>query len=467
MIKFNLKIGKMEEVKSDGRVEWNSEKKSGEIKIRYENGRKIFVAGFCKAELNINELQKISAKIGKKAKGEEIKNLALVSPETGRHPVMGFTEAIIQGLLLGEYEFKKYKSKKVDEVEQVEKVVEEVTIVVKTANELIKTKEEAEKAEIYCQAVFLARDLVNEPSSLTTPSYLAHLAEKLGKENGFQTEIFGEKEMEKMGMGCLLGVSKGSDEEAKFIKMEYSPLSGRSRTIVLVGKGVTFDTGGLSLKPSDGMETMKMDMAGAASILAVFSVLAKLKIKGHVIGLIPATENMPSGKAVKPGDILKSFSGKTVEVLNTDAEGRLILADALSYGLTLKPDIMIDLATLTGACMVALGEEIAGLFTKDEKLKTELLAAAGKSGEKIWPLPLEENYEELLKSNVADLKNVAGKKYGGAITAALFLQEFVGKTVWAHLDIAGPAWEEKGNELMPKGGTGFGVRTILNFLQKA
>lgn len=470
-MKFTVKIGKIEDVKSDGRVEWNKEKKLGEIKIRYEDGQKIFVVGLGpKEELSVGNLQKVAAKLGKRVKEEGFENLALVCPETGLNPAMGFIEAIIQGLLLGSYEFKKYKTEKVVKVEKVGQVEKglEITILVKNANELIKTKEAVVKAEIYSQAVFLARDLVNEPSSVTTPKYLANLAAKMAKDGGFTCKVYEEKEIEKMGMGLFLGVARGSDEPPRFIKLEYPIVSvggrGNDKTIVLIGKGVTFDTGGLSLKTSESMETMKMDMAGAAALLAIFSVLAKLKPKLQVIGLIPCTENMPSGKAIKPGDILKSFSGKTVEVLNTDAEGRLILADALSYGQTLKPDVMIDLATLTGACMVALGEDIAGLFTKDEKLKNDLLKGADSAGEKIWPLPLEESYKELLKSEVADLKNVAGKKYGGAITAALFLREFVGRTVWAHLDIAGPAWQEKGTDLIPKGGSGFGVRTILEYL---
>lgn len=459
-MKFNIKISKIENVKTDGRVEWNGEKKFGEIKIRYEDGQKILIVGTGRNQLNNGELQELAAKIGKKAKEEEIKNLAI--------PVLVSAEAIATGLILGQYEFRKYKSHETNESNLTN--LEEIILIVRNANEAVRVREEIDRAEILCEATVLARDLVNEPSSVTTPRYLANLAVKMAKTGAFICKVYDQKEIEKIGMGLFLGVAKGSDEPPRFLELRYSGRRTDSRLrgndVVLVGKGITFDTGGLSLKPQEGMETMKMDMAGAASVLAIFSVLAKLKIKTNVVGLIPLTENMPSGKAIKPGDILKSFSGKTVEVLNTDAEGRLILADALSYGLTFKPDLMIDLATLTGACMVALGENISGLFSSDQKVVTDLLEAGQKAGEKLWNMPLEKSYQELLKSNVADLKNVTGKKYGGAITAALFLKEFVGNAKWVHLDIAGPAWEEAGTELTPKGGTGFAVRTILNFLEK-
>lgn len=438
---------------------------------------KVFLLGLGKKEeLTPLKLRQLFAKLYKKIKEDGIISLAFERFHLEQGGTLTQIQAAVEGFLLGGYEFKKYKTQENKEKKEKEENKErEVTILVKSASELVSVRESVTRAEVYSQATIFARDLVNEPSSVTTPTYLADLAEKLAKKEKFSCKIFGKEELEKMGMGALLGVARGSDEPVKFIRIEYptslplrkssAGLRGTSRRVVLIGKGITFDTGGLSLKTHEGMETMKMDMAGAAAILGIFSVLEKLRPELHVIGLIPCTENMPSGKAIKPGDIVKTYNGKTVEVVDTDAEGRLILADALAYGMTLKPDLMIDLATLTGACIVALGEEIAGLFTQDERLKTNLLASSSEVGEKFWPMPLEKNYQELLKSEIADLKNVAGKKYGGAITAALFLQEFVNKTPWAHLDIAGPAWEEKGTELVPRGGSGFGVRTILNFLQ--
>jgi leucyl aminopeptidase len=265
-------------------------------------------------------------------------------------------------------------------------------------------------------------------------------------------------------MGGLLGIAKGSDEDPKFIRLAYKGTG--KKTIVLVGKGITFDSGGLSLKPDSGMETMKMDMAGAATVLGIFSALKTVKPAVNVVGLIAACENMPSGKAIKPGDVVTALNGKTIEIINTDAEGRVILADALSYASQFeKPDALIDLATLTGACMVALGEEIAGLFSNDKELAETLKTSAQKTGERVWEMPLVPEYRELIKGKVGDIKNSAGKKYGGAITAALFLENFVDPKIhWAHIDIAGPAFEEKGKPLTPYGGTGFGVRMLLDFI---
>jgi leucyl aminopeptidase len=415
--------------------------------------KKIFILGLGeKASLDPGKVQSLFAKVIKFAKEEGIKSLAFSDMAD-----LGFVEAAVEGMTLGAYKFSKYKSAPESEEEEPE-----VMILVKDARQLVTAKSQLEKGQIYSQATIFARDLVNEPASVTTPAYLASLAGDLAKKRGFSCRVYGQEELEKMGMGAFLGVAKGSDEPAKFIRLDWR--HGK-KVVVLVGKGITFDSGGLSLKKQEDMETMKMDMAGAAAILAIFSVIDKISPKVHLVGLIPATENMPSGKALKPGDIVKVFNGKTVEVVNTDAEGRLILADALSYGVSLKPEVLIDIATLTGACIVALGEEIAGLFCEDEKLANSLKKSACQVGEKFWPMPLEKGYQELLKSEIADIKNVSGKRYAGAITAALFLQEFVNKKPWVHLDIAGPAWQEKGVDLIARGGSGFGVRTILNFLE--
>lgn len=415
-----------------------------------------------KEEFNPYQIRKIFAAVSRRLKEEGIETLALTNL-----PDQDLIQAAVEGMLLGSYKFTKYKTE-----ETLASAEPEVTFFVKDARELVAAKESVTRGEIYSAATNLARDLVNEPASVTTPTYLANLAEKMAKTSGFSCKVYEKEELQKLGMGAFLGVARGSDEPPKFIKLEYKggPPShkasvGKTKKVVFIGKGITFDTGGLSLKRQEEMQDMKMDMAGAAAILAIFSVIDKLRPKVHLIGLLPATENMPSGKALKPGDIVKALSGKTIEVVNTDAEGRLILADALSFGTSLKPDLMIDLATLTGACRVALGEEIAGIFSTEEEFSQKLKEAAWEVGEKFWQMPLEIDYKELLKSEIADIKNITGKKYGGAITAALFLQEFVGITSWIHLDIAGPAWQEKGTDLIPRGGSGFAVRTILNFLQ--
>lgn len=320
--------------------------------------------------------------------------------------------------------------------------------------------------ELAASAVILARDLVNEPPSVTTPRYLADLAKDIAaKSKTVSCRVFDEKAMKKLGMGALLGIARGSSEPARFIELTYD--AHAKETVVIVGKGITFDTGGLSLKPSEHMETMKMDMAGAADILAVFSVITALKPKVNVVGLVAATENMPGGAAIKPGDVVRAMSGKTIEVINTDAEGRVILADAMAYaGKTIKkPKAIIDLATLTGACVVALGEEVAGYFANDAQLGRSVAVAAGKAGERIWELPLVESYAPMIESKVADVRNIAGTRYGGAITAALFIREFVPEGVpWVHMDIAGPAFAERDTPLTPVGGTGFGVLTLLQYL---
>lgn len=317
-----------------------------------------------------------------------------------------------------------------------------------------------------------ARDLVNHPASHQSPDSLASEARTIAKKSKgkISIEVLDRDMCHKLGMGAYLGVAQGSEKEPKFIILHYKPTSKSSaKTVCLIGKSIIFDTGGLSLKPAKSMETMKCDMAGGAAVLGIFQILAELDNTSlpEVYGILPACENMPSGKALRPGDIVTALNGKTIEVLNTDAEGRLTLADALSYAEKfLKPDILIDMATLTGACMVALGTEISGLFGNDERLVNNFKKAANEEGEEIWQLPLFSPYLSAMKSDIADLKNVEGSHYGGTITAALFLKEFVSKSKWAHLDIAGPAFNEKNPKgIVPKGGTGWGVATIIKLLQ--
>jgi leucyl aminopeptidase len=318
-------------------------------------------------------------------------------------------------------------------------------------------------AQQAAEAVFLARDLVNEPPSIATASFLGSQAERLCRGRGLSVEVWGKRKIAAMKLAGLLAVNRGSMEEPKFIVMRYKPARRARKKIALVGKGITFDSGGLSLKSSKSMETMKLDMAGGAAIIATMSRLPYLRPDIEVTGYVPTTDNLPGANAQKPGDVIRYLNGKTIEVLNTDAEGRLILADALALAARQKPDYMINLATLTGACMVALGSGVAGLFSNNQELADRLLNCADDAGEKLWRLPLVKEYREMIKSSVADMRNIGGA-HGGAIIAALILQEFVGDVPWAHLDIAGPAFAESDQAICPKGGTGFGVRTLLKFI---
>ncbi len=320
-----------------------------------------------------------------------------------------------------------------------------------------------ETAQAIIPAVFLARDLVNEPPSVATARFLGEQAAHACRGRGLSVEVWGKKKIAAMKLAGLLAVNRGSQEEPRFIKIHYKPAGRPKKKVALIGKGITFDSGGLSLKPSKSMETMKLDMAGGAAVIAAMSCLPKLGLDIEVTGYVPTTDNLPGHNAQKPGDMIQYLNGKTIEVLNTDAEGRLILADALALAAQQKPDYMINLATLTGACMVALGTQVAGLFSNNQALADTLLRGAGETGEKLWQLPLVKEYKDSIKSSVADMKNIGGA-HGGAIIAALILQEFVADVPWAHLDIAGPAFAEGDNLICPKGGTGFGVRTLINFL---
>ncbi|HEX9506065.1 MAG TPA: leucyl aminopeptidase [Acidimicrobiia bacterium] len=313
-------------------------------------------------------------------------------------------------------------------------------------------------------AVIWARDIVNRPSKEKPPAEVAADARRLLRGRGVSVQVLGVTELREQRLGGLLGVGQGSDQTPRFLKLSYTPTgstrSTRAKALAFVGKGVVFDSGGLSLKPAGGMETMKCDMSGAAAVIAAMSTLRDLGVKTPVTGYVPLVENMPSGRAIRPGDVLRIRNGKTVEVLNTDAEGRLILADALSLASEDKPAAVVDLATLTGACVVALGEKIAGLMGNDESWIDQVRAAADRAGERVWPLPLPRDYRQGIDSSVADIKNT-GPREGGTLTAGLFLQEFVDGVPWAHLDIAGPAFLSSDDGYLAKGGTGFGVRTLV------
>lgn len=323
-----------------------------------------------------------------------------------------------------------------------------------------------DQAEIVAEAVNYARDLVNEPPNILTPTELARRASVMAQELLLEVEVWDEQQIQQAGMGAFYGVAQGSANPPRFIQLIYKPQSPAERVIALVGKGLTFDTGGYSLKPSESQITMKCDMAGAAAVLGAMRAIAKLKPSVEIRAYVAAAENMISGTAYRVSDVLKSLSGKTIEILNTDAEGRLTLADAITHADRQGADAIVELSTLTGACVVALGDKVAGLFANDARWGRQVQEAAERAGEKVWPLPMEEEYLEALKSNTADLKNTHGRsRYAGAINAALFLGEFTEKPL-VHLDIAGPAYTEKNHALGPAGGTGFGVRTLVELLKE-
>jgi leucyl aminopeptidase len=327
----------------------------------------------------------------------------------------------------------------------------------------------AERGRIIGESINFTRDLANEPGGHLTPTILAGRAKDVAKEFGLSIDVLDQKQMEKLGMGSLLGVSRGSDEPPKLIVMKYQP--SRSTAIgkdllALVGKGITFDSGGISLKPGENMELMKYDMTGAATVIGSMRAIAQLKPSVPVLGVAPCSENLPSGKATKPGDVLTAMTGKTIEVINTDAEGRLVLADALAYAKQLGATRIIDMATLTGAVSIALGDVNTAILGTDQSLIDSVIEAGREVGEKFWQLPLDKEYSNQIKSDIADIKNVGGKK-AGTITAAAFLKEFTGETPWAHLDIAGTAWGDPATPYRSKGPTGVAVRTLIEFVERS
>ena len=353
------------------------------------------------------------------------------------------------------YRFDQLKSKPENDQSSLRKMV----LCINSRTELAACEEAMQQGLAIAHGMSLAKDLGNLAPNICTPTYLAKQAKDIAKSHKLKASILEQKDMEKLGMGSFLAVARGSEQPAKLIVLEYYGLGKKENPIVLVGKGVTFDTGGISLKPSADMDEMKYDMSGAASVLGTLHAIAEMKLPINVVGIIPATENMPSGRATKPGDVVTSMSGQTIEILNTDAEGRLILCDALTYAERYNPKVVIDIATLTGACVIALGNFTTGLISNDDKLAQELLSAGEQAVDRAWQLPLGDEYQDLLKSNFADMANIGGRA-AGTITAACFLSRFTKKYRWAHLDIAGTAWKS-GKE---KGSTGRPVPLLTQFL---
>jgi len=372
------------------------------------------------------------------------------------------SQAAVEGILLALFDTGTYRTEEKDE-----RFIEEVVVLAEGGSEE-EVADGIEKGQILAKATNFARNLVNEPASVLTPTEMAKRAEEMAARYGLDIEVLDEHQMKELGMGAILAVARGSDEPARVIVLRYHPEESHEgpsgmETVALVGKGITFDSGGVSLKAPEAMERMKYDMAGGAAVLGAMRAIAQLRPRVHVIGIVPAAENMPSGRAQKPGDVIRSMSGKTIEVLSTDAEGRLILADGIGYARKLGATRIVDVATLTGACVVALGTVYAAVLGNDQKLIDDLISAGREAGEKLWQLPLDREYGELLKSDIADLKNVGGKK-AGTITGAYFLKEFTGETPWAHLDIAGTAWLDESKPYLSSGPTGMGVRTLAHFV---
>ena len=375
-----------------------------------------------------------------------------------RLPPRDRAHAVVEGAILGTYVFDRYKK------EKSEKTVTDLMVLAPDARSAGAVEEGARTGEAFARATCFARDLINGPANDVHPTHLAAVAGDVAREKSLEVKVYDRAECKRMGMGAFLGVAAGSAQPPKFIHLTYKPRGKARKRVAIIGKGVTFDAGGLDLKSAEGMLRMKNDMSGAAAVLGIMRALADLAPAVEVHGLVAATENMPSGSAVRPGDVLKAMNGTTIEIGNTDAEGRLTLADALCYANKhVEPDEVIDMATLTGACVVALGPLCSGLMANDQPLANRLLTAAGRAGERVWQLPLIDEYRDGLKSDVADINNV-GPRGGGAINAGLFLRDFAGETPWAHLDIAGPAFAERDTPLVSKGGTGVLVRTLLTYL---
>jgi leucyl aminopeptidase len=363
-------------------------------------------------------------------------------------------QAVAEGAILGLYSFTKYRRPEYEDVK-------EIVIVIREEEKVAMLESVVGKGKLIAEATNLARDMINEPGNYMTPSQMAEAAKEIAGKYNLQFKVFEREDMEAMGMGALLGVAKGSSQPPKLITLTYKGDEASEKGVGFLGKGITFDSGGISIKPSEGMSEMKDDMAGAAAVIAALAAIAQLKPRINVTAVVPATENLPSGTALKPGDIVKAMNGKTIEVMSTDAEGRLILADALSYAVRQGLSPLVDLATLTGACRVALGMLYSGLFGSHPDWIHRVLKAAERTGERMWQMPMPEEYKEQNKSEIADIKNT-GNRYGGAITAALFLAEFVGNTPWVHIDIAGTAFSTKESGYIVKGATGVGVRILVD-----
>ncbi len=428
------------------------------VPLEGPTGAALLVGLGAAAEVTVDGIRTAAATIAQRASGMAHVATTLVDAAPGALDRAAVGQAVAEGVLLGSYSFDEYRSTK--------KATKITRLTVLAADGAAAVRRGVGRGEVVAGAVAWARDMVNTPARELSPDAFAKAAQRLLRGRNVRVEVLDVPALRRQRLGGILGVGQGSKQPPRLVKMTYAPAGARG-AIALVGKGVVFDSGGLSLKTGAGMETMKTDMGGAAAVIATMSALSDLDVRTKVIAYAPMVENMPSGEAIRPGDVLTFRNGKTAEVLNTDAEGRLILADGLSLAAEQKPDAIIDLATLTGACMVALGDKIAGVMANDDALRTRVEDAAKAAGELVWPLPLPKEYRKLLDSEIADMKNISGGGYGGALTAGLFLEEFVNGVPWAHLDIAGPARAGADDGVVRKGGTGFGVRTLIELIANA
>jgi len=423
--------------------------------------RRVVVAGLGKQpELSLDKIRRIIAQAGRFLRGKGVKRVATIAHGAG---VGGIepekaAQAIAEGSILGLYTFRRHITKEPEAGE-----IEELLIVERDEDKLPQLERGCAIGKVIAEATNFARDMINEPANFMTPSDIANIARRIADEYNIECTVLEKEQMQELGMGALLGVAQGSQQTPKLVILQYKGDDSSPKTLGLVGKGITFDSGGISLKPSEDMADMKGDMAGAAVVISVLRALAQLKPKINVTAVAPATENLPSGAALKPGDVVRAMNGKTIEIISTDAEGRLILADALCYARKLELSPIVDVATLTGACRVALGDVATGAFTNNEELLRKVTKAGDEAGERLWQMPMYEEYKEQNKSEVADIKN-SGGRYGGAITAAQFLSEFVEDTPWVHLDIAGTSRSDKDKGYIIKGETGVGVRTLVNLV---
>jgi len=437
--------------------------KLNEITIIHSLGKlpaaRVVVTGLGKQEeLTLDGVRGAVAETCRFLRQRGVDNIATIAQGAGIADIglEGAAQAVTEGALLGVYSFRKHITKEAEHGE-----IKQLTIVHPDKDKLSILERGCHKGRISAEATNLARDMVNEPANQMTPGHMAEIAKNLANTYGLELGILEREQMQELGMGALLGVAQGSRQPPKLIILHYKGGDSAEIDIALIGKGITFDSGGISIKPSAKMEEMKGDMAGGASVMAALSAIAQLKPKINVMAIIPATENLPDGNAMKPGDILTAMEGKTIEIISTDAEGRLILADALGYAKKLGAKLIVDVATLTGACIIALGKVTTGAFGNNQELMDKVIAAGADAGEHIWQMPMYEEYKEQNKSDVADIKNVGGRE-AGAITAAQFVSEFAGDTPWVHLDIAGPSMSDKERNYLVKGATGVPVRTLVN-----
>ncbi len=435
----------------------------GSVHLIYPEGRiaveRLALAGMGKrGDLSLHRVRQAAGKAASWLRSAGAAQIVMSADGIGLDPE-ATGEALIEGALLGLYRFLQYKTGD----ENGRKEIRLIQLLANSSASAKTLSKGARTGEVIAGSAMMARDMVSTPGADMTPSVVAERARRIAREFGLRLQVLERRQMEKLGMGALLAVASGSVQPPKFIILEYRR-GGKKPFLALVGKTITFDSGGISIKPPENMDKMKDDMSGGAAVLGAIGTAAALGLPLNIVGLLPAAENMPGGRAYKPGDIVRTLSGQTIEILNTDAEGRLVLSDALTYACRYKPELIVDIATLTGACRIALGQEASGMIGTSEKYKQMIIAAGDRTGERVWELPLWEGYYDQIRSDIADMKNTGGRD-GGVITAACLLSKFVQKYPWVHIDIAATAWTDKDRPYTPKGATGMGTRLLTQFLR--